>query len=175
MEPEPVNFKKKNKKSNKQNEDKLLNEIELLASKIDISIENFKFNVAIANFYEAYNTLKKYSNLDISNETLIKSLTKIVQLLLPVVPHLANEILDLLDCKVKNKWPSINKNFVEEIKFAIQINGKTRDILSVKKDLSEEKIIEIIGKESKVKKTLQDKKIIRTIFVKNKIINYIIK
>ena len=81
----------------------------------------------------------------------------------------------MLDCKVKNKWPSINKNFVEEIKFAIQINGKTRDILSVKKDLSEEKIIEIIGKESKVKKTLQDKKIIRTIFVKNKIINYIIK
>ena len=68
MEPEPVNFKKKNKKSNKQNEDKLLNEIELLASKIDISIENFKFNVAIANFYEAYNTLKKYSNLDINKK-----------------------------------------------------------------------------------------------------------
>ena len=75
----------------------------------------------------------------------------------------------MLDCKVKNKWPSINKNFVEEIKFAIQINGKTRDILSVKKDLSEEKIIEIIGKESKVKKLYRTKKLLELYLSKIKL------
>ena len=57
---------------------------------------------------------------------------------------------------------------------AIQINGKTRDIIKVKKDLSEDEIKKIILKNSKAKKYIEKKNIKKTIFVKNKIINYII-
>tara|TARA_B100001057_G_scaffold403740_1_gene416124 strand:+ start:64 stop:360 length:297 start_codon:yes stop_codon:yes gene_type:complete len=98
-----------------------------------------------------------------------------MKLLLPFTPHIANEILDLLKCKSKNIWPSIKKNLLEEVKFAIQINGKTRDIINVKKDSSEAQITKIIKSKSKANKFIEDKKIIKTIFVENKIINYIVK
>ena len=73
------------------------------------------------------------------------------------------------------KEPKIEKSFLEEISFAIQINGKTRDIIKIKKDSNEETVNKKVLSVSKAKKYLQDKKIIKTIFVNNKIINYIIE
>ena len=109
-------FRKKSKKF----ENKFLIELELLFSKIDRSIEAFKFNVTIAHFYETYNLFNYYLNLEISNKCLIDSITKLMKLLLPITPHIANEILDLLKCNSKNTWPIIRKDIMEEIKFAVQ-------------------------------------------------------
>ena len=64
---------------------------------------------------------------------------------------------------------------MEEIKFAVQVNGKTRDIITIKKNLIQNQIEKIIKEESKANKFLENKKIIKTIFIRNKIINYIIK
>ncbi len=149
-------------------------EIENLASKIDNSIEEFKFNVSIAHFYEAYKVFYKYLNAKISNKTLILNITKIMKLIMPFTPHLANECLELLKCETPDNWPEIKNDVLEEIKFAIQVDGKTRDIIKVKKDLNKEKINKIVLKSSKAKKYIEDKKILKTIFVKNKIINYIL-
>ena len=57
---------------------------------------------------------------------------------------------------------------------AIQVNGKTRDIITVEKDKNEEDINKIVLSRSKAKKYIENKKINKTIFVKNKIINYIL-
>lgn len=93
----------------------------------------------------------------------------------PFVPHLANECLELFNCKTINTWPVIDKdNVSNEIKLAVQINGKTRDIINIKKSSSEKEITKIIMKESKAKKYLQNAKVLKTIFVKDKIINYIL-
>ncbi len=166
---------RKQGKSQKELEISLKNKIEVLSVKIDGSIKNFKFNVTIAHFYEAYNTLVQSINLKVSNKILIESIIKVIKLILPLTPHIANEILDLHKCKTKNKWPSIKNNYIEEIKFAIQVNGKTRDIITVKKNTDQNIIERIISKESKAEKFIKDKTILKTIFVKNKIINYIIK
>ena len=56
----------------------------------------------------------------------------------------------------------------------MQINGKTRDVMSVSKNLSENEIDKLFKNSTKGKKYFLDKKIKKTIFVKNKIINYII-
>jgi len=64
---------------------------------------------------------------------------------------------------------------ITDIKFAVQVNGKTRDILTVEKDLGEKEISEIILKNSKASKFIKNKKIVKSIFVKNKILNYIIR
>ena len=97
-----------------------------------------------------------------------------MKLMIPFTPHISHECLELLDCKTKEIWPKIDiKNISEEIKLAVQINGKTRDIIKVKKDLLEKEINKIILNKSKAKKFLEDKKVSRVIFVKNKIINYI--
>ena len=168
-------IKRPDKSSNENQESKLENIIDGLSSKIDSAINNFKFNVAIAHFYESYNILNHYINLDVGNKPLANSITKIMKLMLPITPHLANEILDLLNCKSKNIWPSIKKDVVDEIKFAVQINGKTRDVINIKKDLLEKQINKFIMESSKTKRFFDNKTVIKTIFVKNKIINYIIK
>ena len=75
--------------------------------------------------------------------------------MVPFVPHLAHECLELHKCKTVNMWPSIKKNdLIEKIKLAVQVNGKTRDILEVSKDLKEKDINDIINSQSKAKKYL---------------------
>ena len=93
------------------------------------------------------------------------------------VTHSENDrIVDIVfKSKEKDNWPEVDKNIFDEIKLPIQINGKTREIITVKKDLILQEC-EIKVKESqKLKKFFDGKKILKTIFVKNKIINYLIK
>ena len=77
--------------------------------------------------------------------------------------------------KERYKWPSINKNVQEDINFAVQVNGKTRDILTINRDLAQKEIEKKIEEKSKAMKFIGNKKIIKIIFIKNKIINYIVK
>ena len=166
---------RKDTKPNKTIEDNLINKIESMANKIDESIDAFKFNVTIAQFYEAYNALNQHLIFEISNKSLSNCTIKIIKLLLPLTPHIANELLDLFKCKERYKWPSINKNIQEDINFAVQVNGKTRDILSINRDLAQKEIEKKIEEKSKAMKFIGNKKIIKIIFIKNKIINYIVK
>ena len=96
--------------------------------------------------------------------------------MIPFTPHLANECLSNLNCKNKNEWPKINETIFDKIKIniAVQINGKTRDILAIDKDILENEVDKLIRKTSKANKYISDKKIIKTIFIKNKVINYIV-
>tara|TARA_B100000767_G_scaffold150764_1_gene141955 strand:- start:4605 stop:7121 length:2517 start_codon:yes stop_codon:yes gene_type:complete len=167
-------FNRKDKKISKDIEEKFTSNVNKYINKIDSSISDFRFNVTIAYFYEIYKLLKDSVEMNLSNKVLKENIIKIMKLMIPLVPHLAHECLELLSCKTVDNWPGIEKNIIEEIKLAIQINGKTRDVVTVKKDLSEKDIDQMIKNESKAKKYIENKKIIKTIFVKNKIINYII-
>ena len=100
-----------------------------------------------------------------------------MKLMLPFTPHLAYECLELLKCKNSENWPEIDqKKLLNKlnIKMPVQINGKTRDVINIKKNLMEVEIHSLILKNSKAKKFIEKGKIIKTIFVKDKIINYII-
>ena len=59
------------------------------------------------------------------------------------------------------------------IKVAIQINGKTREIIEAKQNLSEKDLIKLSKNSAKVNNHLQNKNIKKIIFVKNKILNYL--
>ena len=169
-------FSRKEKKIDKAKENKIVLEINNFVRQIDDSINSFRFNVSIAYFYQVYKVFKDYVELDVSNKVLRDNIIKIMKLMLPFTPHLSSECLELFKCETINSWPKIDKkNILNEIKLAVQINGKTRDIITVKKDLMEEQINIYILKNSKAKKYIESKKITKTIFVKNKIINYIVK
>ncbi len=174
-----LNYTVLNKNNNSQNDKQselFKKKIDIFIFKIDKSINNFQFNVAIAQFYEVYKffneTIKKNINSQIVKECLIK----IMKLMLPFTPHLSYECLTNLGCKDFNEWPIIDKKVLEEINInmVVQINGKTREVLSVNKDLDERSITSLTKVSEKIKKYLSNKKIKKTIFVKNKIINYII-
>ena len=97
--------------------------------------------------------------------------------MIPFTPHLAYECLTNLNCKDFNKWPIIDQKSIKntEIKMVVQINGKTRDVLSIKRNLDEIEVTKLVKKTAKANKYIVNKKILRTIFVKDKIINYIVK
>ena len=166
---------RKEKKITIEKEKKFNTIINSFVNKIDISIKEFKFNVSIAYFYEVFKILRNHIESEISNENLKNNITKINKLMIPFTPHLAYENLELLKCETTNNWPKIEKNSIEEVKLAVQINGKTRDIIEIKKDTIAEDIMKIVSDKSKAKKYIANKKIFKTIFVKNKIVNYIIK
>ena len=78
---------------------------------------------------------------------------------------------------ISEDWPKIDTKLIEKqnIKIAIQINGKTRDVAQIEKGLSEGEVDNFCRTIEKIKKNLDGKKIIRTIFVKDRIINYLTK
>ncbi len=164
---------KKNEKEEKNFEEK----INLYIYKIDNAINNFQFNVAIAQFYEVYRYFNDSLKFNISTNILNKNITKIMKLMIPFTPHLAHECLSNLNCIDEIKWPEIDEKVLEKTKInlVVQVNGKTRDVLNIKKNLDEEDVNNLIMKSSKANKHLKNKKILKTIFVKNKIINYIVK
>ena len=167
---------RKETKNNKKEGDKFIMGINNYVNKINLSIDNFRFNVSIAYFYEIYKYLKDSLDLNISNSLLKEGLEKVMKILVPFAPHLAYECLEQLKCKTTNVWPTIDKNnILDEIRIAVQINGKTRDIIEMKKDQSESEITKFVMKSSKAKKYVEGNKILKTIFVKNRIINYITK
>ena len=166
---------RKEMKVNKKMEKEFFSSINNFIIKIESSIKNFRFNVSIALFYEIFSFLRNSIEDELSNSTLRENITKVMIILIPFVPHLASECLESLKCKNTENWPKVDKkNISALIKMAIQVNGKTRDIITIKKDDSEQEIHKEINKNSKVKKYIENKKIKKTIFVKNKIINYII-
>ena len=141
--------------------------------KIDNSIKNFRYNVSIALFYEIYAYFKNCLKLNVSNKIIKDNMINIMTVMIPFTPHLSNECLEILNSKNANKWPKIYDNLDSEIKIAVQINGRTRDIMSVQKGITEDAISQIILEKSKANKYLKEKKIIKIIFIKDKIINYL--
>jgi len=77
----------------------------------------------------------------------------------------------------KEKWPEYDKKLVkdETINLVVQVNGKLRDTISVAADISEKKAREEAMRSEKVKKWLEGKGVVKTIFVKGRLINIVVK
>ena len=145
--------------------------------KITDLINNFQLNVVIANIYSIYNLFNSALSQDVSNMCIKKNLSKLMKIFIPFAPHLAYECLEALGAKDIDIWPKVDEllDLNEKIKIAIQINGKTREVMQVKKDLDENNVINESKKIKKINDQLIKNKITRTIFVKNKILNYLTK
>ena len=148
---------------------KIFKGVNSFVNKIDLAINNFRFNVAIAHFYELYNFFKVSLDAKIDNKVLKDSIIKFMKLMMPFTPHLAYECLELFKCKTIDNWPVIEGNLLDEIKFAVQINGKTRDIITIKKDAAEKDVDEIIKNNSKTKKYFENQKITKRFLLKIKL------
>tara|TARA_B100001778_G_C18380744_1_gene535133 strand:- start:395 stop:781 length:387 start_codon:yes stop_codon:yes gene_type:complete len=127
--------------------------------------------------YETYNFLNQRINTPINSDLLFENYKKILSILYPIIPHFVSECLENLKIDQNIKWPLVDKKILisEEINIVIQINGKKRSIINCKKGITEEILIKNIKKDIKINKFLENKKIIRSIFVKNKLINLITK
>ena len=146
-----------------------------LINKITQNLEKFHYNVIVANLYEMYNFLIKETDKPIKREILIENYKKILTLMSPLIPHFSSECLNTIN-ENQIKWPKISKKDLteENINFVVQINGKKRGILKVKKDVVEKEILEIVKINLEIKKFLTDQTIKKSIFVPNRLINIIL-
>ena len=148
-----------------------------LIDKVSKSLEKFGYNVIVAYFYETYNFLNKELEKEITKNNLLENYKKILFLMTPLIPHFTSECLKDLNIIDQQKWPLVDKKLLtsNNVNIVIQINGKKRSIFNTIKDISEQNLIKNIKKDEKIDKLLKNKEIIRSIFIKNKLINLIIK
>jgi len=145
--------------------------------KITNLIENFNLNVVVANVYSIYNLFTLAADEEMSNSCLKKYFSNFLKVLIPFTPHLAYECLEKLGEKDFDTWPKINNGLVlnDKIKIAIQINGRTKDVIEIKNNLEEKEVVAESKMSKKINDNLKNKQIVKTIYVKNKIINYLVK
>ena len=163
-------------KSDKQNE-----ELEVFTNqsinKINQALKKFRYNVIIATYHEIYSYYKKITENGKNFKNLKYSFQKIMLTMIPVIPHLANECLEKLNYNKDINWPDVEQKYLktETINIVIQINGKKRAIISVENDIQENEIISQIKNKQLIDKYVKNGKIVKTIYVKNRLINYIVK
>ena len=164
------------KSSNESNENENLTKFtNQLIYKVTQNLEKFHYNVIVANLYEMYNFLIKEIEKPIKKEILIENYKKILMLMNPFIPHFTCECLNSLDQKQLN-WPTVSKEQLveKEINFVVQINGKKRALLKVKRNVDENEILKEIKLNKETEKFLKNQKIQKTIFVSNRLINIIL-
>ena len=140
--------------------------------KVSSDIEETKFNTAIAAMMGLINTI--YAKGSITKD----ELEIFIKLLSPFAPHLTEEIWESLgheDFLSVSQWPEYDeaKTVDDEIEVAVQVNGKTREVVMVAKDIDKDSAI-AAGKEA-VAKWLEGATIVKEIYVPGKIINIVIK
>jgi leucyl-tRNA synthetase len=160
----------------KQNENKIAVFTDEMVKTFTKNLNNFHYNVLIANLHEIYNFYKKELNIvNLNSDILKENYIKILTIMEPIIPHFANECLEDLGITKKISWPKIKYQNLKkkEYNIVIQINGKKRDILKTDKELNEKKILELLKKKN-CSKFFLNKKIKRVIYIKNKLINILI-
>ena len=170
----------KNSNENIEEDKNVYKFINKMIYNITRNIENFQYNVVIANFHEIYNELDEFlNNKKSSAKALETSMVKTLICLIPFTPHIAFECLKKIDKSFdpKNiKWPSYDKNLLveEEYNIIVQINGKKRGIFKMPANSDENIVLQEAKKVENVKKTMGSNKIKKYIYVKNRLINLII-
>ena len=165
------------KKNHKKDTDEKLHKItNNFINKVTNNLSKFSYNKIIANFYEIYSDLNEIFNKEYSSKTISENYTKILICMLPVIPHYANECIELLKKDGEIHWPDVDQNILKEeiINYVVQINGKKRGLIKSNLNITEKDLLNLINKNPEIKKYLEGNAIKKRIFIPNKLINIII-
>ena len=136
-------------------------------------------NTVVSSCMEYLNKLsinikKRSINAVILNEYFMKLLI----MLYPVCPHICKQIFkDLYNENIDvQQWPRFDENYLnyDNTMIVIQINGKVKDKVEVKSDISQEELEKIVFHREKIKAIIADRKIKKVIYIQNKILSIVI-
>ena len=145
--------------------------------KVTDDIDSLKLNTAIA-------ALMAMVNEFYANGVSRGDLEALLLLLSPFAPHMVEEMWELLGCASEHgkmamqmPWPEYDesKTVAAHTEMAVQVNGKLRGTVTVAMDSEQESVIEAARQVERVAKALDGMQIVKVIFVKNKLINLIVK
>lgn len=142
--------------------------------KVGEDIENMKFNTAIA-------TLMTLTNEIFVNKKLNKFEFQVfLTLLNPFAPHITEELWQMLGNKSMisdAKWPKYDPEKCQDdaIEIAVQVNGKVRGRITIDVDTEESEVLETARNNQQVSEMIKDRTLIKELYVKGKIVNFVVK
>jgi leucyl-tRNA synthetase len=145
----------------------------------------YSFNTAIAAIMELLNFIPDtFKNVDATEENkfcLNESIIIILKTLNPIAPHISEYLWksfygDFSSELIESSWPEVKEHLLEisEFELVVQINGKLRGKILVSKDTEQTEIEEIAKNIENVATNLKDTNIRKVIYIKEKIINFVV-
>ena len=141
--------------------------------KVTEDIEAMKFNTAIAAL------------MTLVNEFYDKGLNRadymaLLKLMSPFTPHIAEELWEHMggqDLCCRQPWPAYDESKMVDAEktIAIQVGGKLRSTVVVPADSPDEAVVDAAIHEPKIAKLMEGMELVKTIVVKNKLVNLILK
>ena len=138
------------------------------------------FNTAIASSMELLNDMIKYNlSKNFDNKVLLEGIESVIKMLSPITPHICQELWNNLDKNsslIDEPWPKVDNDALVESKkeIIVQINGKLRGKVIIETDQNKEEVNSIVILDEKLNSYLKDNDIKKIIYVKNKLINYVV-
>ena len=147
--------------------------------KVSEDLDSLSFNTAIAQMMIFVN---EFTGTGIRSVDAVRIL---LILLSPFAPHLTEELWSSLNTKFpgfdglacQQPWPAWRDDLLaeEEVQIVIQINGKLRDKVTVKKDLGKTELEQVVLAAPKVQETIRQKSVRKIIVVPNKLVNVVVE
>ncbi len=150
---------------------------------VGLDIEALRFNRAIARIYELANALTAALAADkqapASPAILREGATILVQMFAPMMPHLAEEswtVLGMPGLVAEASWPVPDAALLvdDTVTIAVQVNGKRRDEVTLKKGLPASEVESIVLKLDNVRRALDGKAVRKIIVVPDRIANVVV-
>ncbi len=147
--------------------------VERSLKKISDDIENFKFNTAVSAFMSLFNEI-------IDQAVTRDQLRKILVVLGPFAPHLANECWEKIGeigLVEEQSWPDFDASLLvqDEIEMGVQVNGKARSSICISPTADEATAKQLATADAKVQKHLEGKEVVKIIYVPGRILNIVVK
>ena len=142
--------------------------------KLGEDIENLHFNTAVSQLMIYCNHLQKCSTVS------KKLIEELVIILSPFVPHLSEEFWSLLghaETISYESWPQFDEELIQldVVTIAVQVNGKLRANINIAKDSDEKDVVTEALSLDNVEKYTSNGSIIKTIYVQNRLLNFVVK
>ena len=145
-----------------------------MINRVTDNLNQLHFNTCVSEFMVFTNHLQTLSHI---NNDCLKSFVIIIN---PFVPHLAEELWQLLgetnELTYVN-WPEIDKNYLskDELAIPIQINGKRRSEILINSNSSKDEVINMAKSDIKIQTYLKGKEVVKEIYIEGRIVNIVIK
>ncbi len=157
--------------------DEKINNLRLYLKEYTSYLETMLYNKALAKIYELFNALQADIKNGFSLSKQLKS--EILICLYPVIPFITTALwqeLEFLGTLSEQKWPDYSTlmPIVSGLTLAVQVLGKMRGTISAPVDATQNDIENIVKQSIIFDKYLKDTTIKKVIYVKGKIINYVV-
>ncbi len=141
--------------------------------KVSEDIEEMRFNTAVSSIMILLNEFEKEKSISKEYYQII------IQLVAPFAPHFTEEIWERMKNKGsvhESEWPKFDPNRLVEsnVTVFIQINGKTRGEVKVKRDTPDDELKNTALNMEEIQKWIDGKEVKKVIFVKNKLVNIVV-